>query len=165
MIQALNKQVVPERFTEGDARAVRKLAPAVVAGSRLILSLMNLSSERRSAVGEEAKTDKDGSLNMRVQGECRRAEEWVLLDTLRRARDSLQADRATIFVLESANAEEGELRLWYEEPPVSRTGLTRMAGCRGEGRYAVAARQGLQGIVLATGRAMRSEDALSLIHI
>lgn len=161
VIQALNKQVVPERFTEGDARAVRKLAPAVVAGSRLILSLMNLSSERNSAAGEEAKTDKDGSLNMRVQGEYRRAEECVLLETLRRARDSLEADRATIFVLEYANAKEGELRLWYEEPPVSRTGSTRMEGCRGEDGYAIAARQGLQGIVLATGRAMRSEDALS----
>lgn len=161
VIQALNKQVVPERFTEGDARAVRKLAPAVMAGSRLILSLMNLSSERRSAAGEEVKTDKDESLDMRVQGECRRAEERVLLETLRRARDSLEADRATIFVLESANAEESELRLWYEEPPVSRTGSTRMGGCRGEGGYAIAARQGLQGIVLATGRAIRSEDALS----
>lgn len=161
VIQALNKQVVPERFTEGDARAVRKLAPAVVAGSRLILSLMNLSSERRAVACKEVRIDNDGSLNRRVHGASRSAEEWVLLETLRRARDSLEADRATIFVLESANAEEGELRLWYEEPSISRTGSTTLAGSRGEGGYTVAARQGLQGMVLATGRAVRSEDALS----
>ena len=160
VIQALNKQVAPERFTEGDARAVRTLAPAVVAGARLILSLLALSSECRAAASGEVGREQVASLCRRVREGPHSAEESRLLETLRRARDGLGADRARIYVLGPKNADEFELRLWFEEPPYNGTDLTLPANRYGGGTN-LTADGGLHGLALASEKAVRSEDALS----
>lgn len=155
VIQALNKQVAPQRFTEGDARAVRSLAPAVVAGSRLILSLLNNCARKDDGGG-------GGRQPLPWTESSVGHEEHLLREGMRRAREALGADRARIFVL-SADI-PSQLRLWHEEPPprsrravASTTGLRKGAGERAR----MDADVGLHGLTLETGRAVRSGDALS----
>lgn len=178
MIQALNKQAAPERFTEGDARAVRTLAPAIAAGSRLILSLLRCSREnqRIGAAAGHAGLQQSPSFGQNAtpadKSSFRSPEELLLREGLRRAREGLGADRARVFVLlDSEVAAGGELRLWCEDPPPpSRSGWARSAGLgleRGSGGCVdgvggkMDAEAGLQGVALSTGRVARSADALS----
>lgn len=178
--QALNKQVAPERFTEGDARAVRTLAPAIAAGSRLIISLLNYSRSGAGITGASG----DGGVKrgettdsfIRSRGTepsslyC--PEELLLLhEGLRRAREGLGADRVRLLVIDPTSkvAADGgggqlQLQLWHEDPvPPRSLGWARSSGgFRGNGGgtdcHTVG---GLRGVALSTGRATRSTDALS----
>ncbi|CAN0028441.1 unnamed protein product, partial [Ectocarpus fasciculatus] len=173
VIQALNKQVAPERFTEGDARAVRTLAPAIAAGSRLIVSLLNSSGREGGAKTEHASTFGCPPAT-EPSSRCCPEELLLLRDGLRRAREGLGADRARLFVLDAdfapgaAAAGSGggrmQLQLWHEDPapprPVGTSGaLGRSGGGGGGGGVRLDA--GLHGVALSTGRAARSADALS----
>eukprot|EP00903_Cladosiphon_okamuranus_P014984 g13868.t1 len=191
VIQALNKQVAPERFTEGDARAVRTLAPAIAAGSRLILSLLNFSrssGDRTGAGGggcgggdgggeQRSGTSSFGLLRaMESSFVARCCEEELLLlrDVLKRAREGLGADRVRLFVLDPASeaAATGgtfsgdvgqlQLQLWHEDPAPAGGWARSSAGlCRRSGGADCAGGGGLHGVALSTGRAARSADALS----
>lgn len=169
VIQALNKQVAPERFTAGDARAVRSLAPAVTAGSRLILAL--LSCARESSRGRVI-----GRPNGHQTSDCLTEsfalpEERFLIEGLRRAREALGADRARIFVLNAEVAPLRQLRLWHEDPASSRSEGTAVSSSwsrgvstgRGGAEIGVrmAADSGLEGLALSTGRSVRAADVLS----
>lgn len=167
VIQALNKQAAPERFTEGDARAVHTLAPAVIAGSRLIVSLLNFHRDAVSATGGQQRPPSLGNIGAASAGPSHRCpeEELLLREGVRRARDALGADRARVFVLDS-EVSDGRLRLWHEDPlpPTSAWARWSHTGLRASGsggRANLNADAGLQGVALSTGRAARSADALS----
>ena len=166
VIQALNKQAAPERFTEGDARAVGTLAPAIIAGSRLIVSLLNFYRDAVSAQGGRQRSPSSGNVGEASAGPSHRCpEELLLREGVRRARDALGADRARVFVLDS-EVSDGRLRLWHEDPlpPTSAWARSSRAGLRasgGGGGANLDADAGLQGVALSTGRATRSADALS----
>lgn len=176
--QALNKRVAPERFTEGDARAVRTLAPAIAAGSRLIVSLLNYSrsgSGSTNAAGGGKYGETTASLVRSGGAESSllsSPEELLLLyEGLRRAREGLGADRVRLFVLDPASevAPDGggrqlQLQLWHEDPVPPRSfGWARSSNSfRGNGGgpdYITG--EGLHRVALSTGRATRSTDALS----
>ncbi|CAN0106941.1 unnamed protein product, partial [Ectocarpus sp. 4 AP-2014] len=173
VIQALNKQVAPERFTEGDARAVRTLAPAIAAGSRLIVSLFNFSGRGGGAIpAREHASPKLGCPPATEPSSRGCPEELLLLrDGLRRAREGLGADRARLFVLD-ADLDPGvtaggggrlRLQLWHEDPaPPWSVGMSGALGrSGGGGGGGVRLDAGLHGVALSTGRASRSADALS----
>ncbi|CBJ32616.1 hypothetical protein Esi_0350_0016 [Ectocarpus siliculosus] len=173
VIQALNKQVAPERFTEGDARAVRTLAPAIAAGSRLIVSLLNLSGRAGGANPAREHASPKFDCPPATEPSSRGCPEELLLlrDGLRRAREGLGADRARLFVLDTdlapgvAVGGGGRLRLqlWHEDPArpwsVGMSGALGQSGGGGWGGVRLDA--GLHGVAVSTGRAARSADALS----
>lgn len=156
VIQALNKQVAPDRFTEGDARTVRSLAPAVAAGSRLILSLLNRTRESGTAGGVSPREPPIFP------------EEDLLRAALRRAREELGATRARVLML-NAEIAPTQFRLWLEDPPPPRSQLLasafsariRIGNFGTHGGVRMAADSGLEGLALATGRPVRSADVLS----
>ncbi|CAM9865763.1 unnamed protein product, partial [Ectocarpus sp. 13 AM-2016] len=172
VIQALNKQVAPERFTEGDARAVRTLAPAIAAGSRLIVSLLNFSG-RGGGANPAREHASPFCCPPATEPSSRGCPEELLLlrDGLRRAREGLGADRARLFVLDAdlapgvTTGAGGRLRLqlWHEDPAppwsVGTSGALGRSG--GGGGRGVRLDAGLHGVALSTGRAARSADALS----
>lgn len=166
MIQALNKLAAPERFTEGDARAVHSLAPAIIAGSRLIVSLLHFHRDAISANNGRQRAPSLGNIGAASAGSSHRCpEESLLREGVRRARDALGADRARVFVLDS-EASDGRLRLWHEDPlpPTSAWARSSHTGLRASssgGRANLDADAGLQGVALSTRRAARSADALS----
>lgn len=174
--QALNKRVAPERFTEGDARAVRTLAPAIAAGSRLIVSLLNYSRSGSGGnnAGGGGKCGETAASFVRSRGaESSSPEELLLLyEGLRRAREGLGADRVRLFVLDPASevAADGggrqlQLQLWHEDPAPPRSfGWARSSSSfrgNGGGGPDCITGEGLHGVALSTGRAARSADALS----
>ncbi|CAM9442180.1 unnamed protein product, partial [Hapterophycus canaliculatus] len=183
VIQALNKRAPPERFTEGDARAVRTLAPAIAAGSRLIVSLLKYSQRDtglhggRNGAGNgggggDEQADAFAPFGRRPATDSsfrdHPSEELVLLrEGLRRAREGLGADRARLFVLGAADGDSGgnlRLQLLHEDPPRSRpAGLARSSGGLrlSAGGIRLDAGRGLHGVALSTGRAARAVDALS----
>ncbi|CAN0156407.1 unnamed protein product, partial [Ectocarpus sp. 12 AP-2014] len=177
VIQALNKQVAPERFTEGDARAVRTLAPAIAAGSRLIVSLLNFSGGGGGANPARENASPKFGYPPATEPSSRGCPEELLLlrDGLRRAREGLGADRARLFVLDADLAPGvttgggGRLRLqlWHEDPAppwsVGTSGALGRSGGGGGGSGGGGVRldAGLHGVALTTGRAARSADALS----
>lgn len=166
VIQALNKQVAPQRFTEGDARAVRTLAPAVAAGARLIVSLMKCSRRVSQAGGGGGRQRASSFGDAPIEGASGYPEELILQREVRRARGSLGADRARLFVLNS-EVNGGRLQLWYDDslPPLSGWARSSRGGVEGGGcsdvRASMAASAGLEGVALTTGRVARSADALS----
>eukprot|EP00752_Nemacystus_decipiens_P010523 g9371.t1 len=178
VVQALNKQVAPERFTEGDARAVRTLAPAIAAGSRLIVSLLQCSRSSGGG-GEQGQGASSFGLLRTMESSsgaapCCQEELLLLRDGLRRAREGLGADRVRLFVLHPAsdtaatggpgNGGQPQLQLWHEDPAAT-GGWARSSGGglgrRSNGTDYAAAGGGLHGVALSTGRAARSADALS----
>lgn len=152
VIQVINKEVAPERFTEHGARAVRAIVPSVAAGSRLIFSLLNFG---RNLSGKRA-------LNPCTKN-------TLLHHRVRCAHEEMSADRARVFLL--CDGDENVLRLRLEDPTPqlqqsNRGSLSPMKtlGVVDEtivGEVTMAAGAGLLGHVLATERAARSSDALS----
>ena len=152
---------------------MRTLAPAIAAGSRLIVSLLNCS--RNSGGGEQGQGAPSFGFLRTMEpssGGSRCCQEEVLLlrDGLRRARKGLGADRVRLFVLDPASDAGGgggnggqlQLQLWHEDPAPG--GWARSSGGlrrRNGGADYAAASGGLHGVALSTGRAARSADALS----
>lgn len=162
--------MAPERFTEGDARAVRTLAPAIAAGSRLIVSLLNSSGRGGGAHPAEEHTSPFDCPPATEPSSRGCPEELLLLrDGLRRAREGLGADRARLFVLDAdlapgvvAGGGRLQLQLWHEDPsPPRSVGTSRALGRSGGGGGGARLDAGLHGVALSTGRAARSADALS----
>lgn len=185
VIQALNKKVAPGHFTQGDARAIRTLAPAITAGSRLIVSLLHCSQSTTNAVessdGMCVGRCRTGSVPATSDaagraGVPRFPDEERLLDSVWRARNALQADRARVYVLDPSNIGFGDsrrLRLWHEDTGTSgsdstasfrsgSSGTRRWHGATGAtGALTIAAGTGLQGVALKSACVSRSADALS----
>lgn len=170
VIQALNKQAAPERFTEGDARAIRTLAPAIAAGSRLILSILNCSRDAQQCAASQNGEQRAPLLGRTIVSPAEEApppcpEEVLLLKGVRRAQHGLGASRARLYVLDWGAA-SSQLQLWIEHPLPSRSDWAKSSSKRfGHGGSDDGARlsatSGLQGVALTTGRAVRSGNALS----
>ena len=170
---------------------MRTLAPAIAAGSRLIVSLLNCSrssGDRTGCGGEQGHGTSSLGLLRRMESSSansRCQEELLLLrDGLKRAREGLGADRVRLFVLDPAseaaaaaaattgtgtgtgNGGQLQLQLWHEDPLPGGGGgggwARSSGGLRRKSGGADNARGGgLHGIALSTGRAARSVDALS----